>query len=145
MYIPSRRKFLSVSCRSLASIGTGGILSRFGMMNAMAQSNSNYRALVCVFLIGGNDGNNTIVPISTASQNYQSYLNVRQGLALAPGSLLPIPAQKGASTYGMHPRLVEIQQLYLQNKAAIVANVGMLVGPTTRAQYLAQSAPVPQN
>ncbi len=146
MYIPSRRKFLSVSCRSLASIGTAGLFSRFGMMNAMAQNGSNYRALVCVFLIGGNDGNNTIVPIVTAAgQSYQNYLNVRQGLALAQGSLLPIPAQKGASTYGLHPRLVEIQQLYLQKKAAIVANVGILVKPTSRATYMAQSVPAPQN
>ena len=145
MYIPSRRKFLSVSCRSLASIGTAGLFSRFGLMNAMAANPSNYRALVCVFLIGGNDGNNTVVPITTASQNYQSYSSVRQGLALAQGSLLPIPAQKGASTYGLHPRLVEIQQLYLQKKAAIVTNVGMLVKPITRAQYQAQSVPAPQN
>ena len=145
MYIPSRRKFLSVSCRSLASIGTAGLFSRFGLMNAMAANPSNYRALVCVFLIGGNDGNNTVVPITTASQNYQSYSSVRQGLALPQGSLLPIPAQKGASTYGLHPRLVEIQQLYLQKKAAIVTNVGMLVKPITRAQYQAQSVPAPQN
>jgi uncharacterized protein (DUF1501 family) len=145
MYIPSRRKFLSVSCRSLATIGTAGLFSRFGMMNAMAQSSPNYKALVCVFLLGGNDGNNTIVPILTANQNYQGYAGVRQGLALAQNTLLPIPAQKGANTYGLHPRLVEIQQIYLQKKAAIVANVGMLVKPTTRAQYIAQSVPVPQN
>jgi uncharacterized protein (DUF1501 family) len=145
MYIPSRRNFLSVSCRSLASIGTAGLFSRFGMMNAMAQNSSNYKALVCVFLLGGNDGNNTVVPILTASQNYQSYASVRQGLALAQNALLPIPTQKGANTYGLHPRLIEIQQLYLQKKAALVANVGMLVKPITRAQYIAQSVPVPQN
>src|SRR5215468_3428376 len=143
MYIPSRRRFLNVSCRSVGALGAAGLFSRFGMMNALAQTGSNYKALVCVFLIGGNDGNNTVVPIMTGSQSYQNYLNVRQGLALSQGSLLPIPAQKGAATYGLHPRLVEIQQLYLQKKAAIVANVGILVKPTSRAQYIAQSVPSP--
>jgi uncharacterized protein (DUF1501 family) len=145
MYIPSRRKFLSISCRSLASAGAAGAFSRFGLMNAMAQGGSNYKALVCIFLFGGNDGNNTVVPFVTPSQSYQNYLNVRQGLALAQGSLLPIPAQGGLSTYGMHPKLAEVQQLYLQKKVAILANVGMLVKPVTRPQYLAQAVAVPQN
>jgi uncharacterized protein (DUF1501 family) len=114
-------------------------------MNAMAQSPANYKALVCIFMFGGNDGNNTVVPIATASQGYQNYLNVRQGLALAQGSLLPISAQGGLSTYGLHPKLVEIQQLYLQKKVAVMANVGMLVKPTSRAQYLGQAVQVPQN
>ena len=132
MYIPSRRKFLSISCRSLASIGAAGAFSRFGLMNAIAQTPANYKALVCVFLVGGNDGNNSVIPIATPNQSYQTYLNLRQGLALAQNTLPVIPAQGGAATYGLHPRLVEMQQLYLQKKVAIVANVGMLVKQTSR-------------
>src|SRR5258708_32769201 len=145
MYIPSRRKFRSVSCRSLPSIGAVGAFRRCGLMNAIAQTPANYKALVCVFLVGGNDGNNSVIPIATPNQSYQTYLNLRQGLALAQNTLPVIPAQGGVSTHGLHPRLVEIQQLYLQKKVGLVANVGMLVKQTSRAQYLAQAVPVPQN
>src|SRR5260370_40672669 len=144
MYIPSRRKFLSISCRSLAWIGAAGAFSRFGLMNAIAQTPANYKALVCVFLVGGNDGNNSVIPIATPNQSYQNYLNLRQGLALPQNTLPVIPAQGGLATYGLHPRLVEIQQLYLQKKVALVANVWMLVRQTTRAEDMAHSVPVPE-
>ena len=105
---------------------------------------SNYQALVCIFLTGGNDGHNTVIPITTAQQNYSLY---QTGPAepgdLPPNSLLPIAV--GADTYGLHPSLVEIQSLYNAKHAAILANVGMLVTPTTRASYNLPNAVLPNS
>lgn len=145
MLIRSRREFLRAALRSAAAIGTGGAMSRFGVMNALAQSGgSSYQALVCIFLSGGNDGHNTVVPIATAQQNYSAYAQVRGGLTIPQGNLLPIA--NGSDTYGLHPSLPEIQSLYLQKHAAILANVGMLVAPfANKTAYLtAPTNMVPQ-
>ena len=133
MYIRSRREFLKDTLRSATLLGTAGSLAKFGEMNALA-TGSNYQALVCVFLLGGNDGHNTVVPLTTAQQNYGAYQTARGALAIPQASLLPIA--NGTDTYGLHPSLVEIQGLYNQGKAAVLANVGMLVQPITRSQYL---------
>jgi len=107
-------------------------MAKFGELNALA-AGSGYQALVCIFLAGGNDGHNTVVPIATAQQNYNLYQQGRGPLAIAQPALLPIA--NGADTYGLHPNLVELQGLYNQGKAAVMANVGMLVQPLTRAAY----------
>jgi uncharacterized protein (DUF1501 family) len=109
-------------------------------MNALAAGGSGYQALVCVFLLGGNDGHNTVIPIATAQQNYNQYLQNRGGLALPQASLLQI--HNGADTYGLHPSLVELQGLYNSGKAAVLANVGMLVQPITRAAYLTNNSAI---
>jgi uncharacterized protein (DUF1501 family) len=138
MLIRSRRDFLRSAIRSVAAIGAGGAMSRFGAMSALAQTTPSYQALVCIFLNGGNDGHNTVIPIQTSLQNYSAYSQARGGLTLAQSSLLSVP--NGSDTYGLHPMLPEIQALYLQNKAAILANVGMLVAPfATKSAY--QTAP----
>lgn len=109
---------------------------------------NDYRALVCIFLQGGNDANNMLIPnhASTSLSNYQTYFNVRNpsGLALPQSSLLPIsvPRMSGLS-YGFHPNLgtvtnganAGIYPLWAAGKLAVVANVGNLVFPMTRAQY----------
>ena len=133
MLIRSRREFLRTTLRSVTALGAAGAMSKFGAMNALAQSGSGYQALVCIFLSGGNDGHNTVVPIATVQQNYSLYQQNRGGLAIAQGALLPIA--NGSDTYGLHPSLVEIQGLYTQGKAAILATVGMLVQPLTQQQY----------
>ena len=130
MYIRSRREFLKDTIRSVGAVGATGALAGFGQMNALAAGGSGYQALVCVFLLGGNDGHNTVIPITTAQQNYSQYLQNRGGLALSQSSLLPI--HNGADTYGLHPSLVELQGLYNSGKAAVLANVGMLVQPITK-------------
>src|SRR5271168_4066940 len=134
MYIRSRRDFLKDTLRSVTALGAVGGLAKFGEMNSLAAGGSGYQALVCVFLLGGNDGHNTVIPIATAQQNYSLYQSGRGGLALPQSSLLPIA--NGSDTYGLHPSLVEIQSLYNQGKAAVLANVGMLVQPITRTLYL---------
>lgn len=139
MLIRSRREFLRDTLRSVAAVGAVGAMSRFGEMNALAAGSNGYNALVCIFLEGGNDGHNTIIPIQTSLQGIAAYQKARgvpgpSSVALAPGSLLPI--HNGSDVYGLHPMLPEIQSLYNAGNAAVLANVGMLVKPTTRSQYI---------
>jgi uncharacterized protein (DUF1501 family) len=133
MLIRSRRGFLRDAIRSAAALGSVGALAKFGQMNALAAGNSAYQALVCIFLSGGNDGHNTVIPISTAQQNFSLYQNARGALGLAQSSLLPI--SNGSDVYGLHPQLPEIQGLYNAGHAAVLANVGMLVEPIDRVAY----------
>ncbi len=118
-------------------------LTRFGQMNAFAQA-SDYKALVCVFLVGGNDGHNLLVPQSAAQFN--AYKAARGGLALPDNSakLLPITPPSGVP-YALSDGLADIHPLWAQGKLATVANVGNIVQPTTRAQYLNASVNVPSN
>jgi len=130
---------LQSSVRSVTALGTMGMLARFGEMNAFAATGpSGYQALVCIFLAGGNDGHNTVIPITTTQlptgpQNYNLYASARQGLALPQSSLLNI--HNGNDVYGLHPSLPEIQGLYNQGKLAVLANVGNLVQPINRDAY----------
>jgi len=142
MLIKTRRDFLKVGLKSVSALGALGGMAKFGEMNALAANGPAYQALVCVFLNGGNDGHNTVIPLQTVQQNYAQYQAGRPGLALAQNTLLPITTKSG-DTYGLHPKLPELQQIYNQKKCAVVANVGMLVKPTTRAQYLSGQWPVP--
>ena len=66
----------------MTALGAVGSMAKFGEMNALAAAGSNYQALVCIFLLGGNDGHNTVVPITTAQQNYSLYAQGRGGLAI---------------------------------------------------------------
>jgi uncharacterized protein (DUF1501 family) len=129
----TRRSFLK-------SALTAAAVERFSRMQALAAGDE-YRALVCVFLFGGNDCHNTVVPLAAGA--FRDYQASRGALALAQGTLLPVTA--GGASYGLHPRLGPLQQLFNQQRAAIVANVGMLVQPTTLAQYRQRSVPLPHN
>ncbi len=93
---------------------------------------------MCVFLFGGNDANNTLIPFDTTG--YGEYSSIRGDLALAQNTLLPLTP---APNFALHPNLPDIQTLFNNKNAAFVANVGTLVQPLTRAQYQAgQTAPV---
>jgi uncharacterized protein (DUF1501 family) len=131
----SRRTF--INCASLAAAGNILGLRPFGALNALAQSSGNYKALVCVFLFGGNDANNTLIPFDTTG--YGQYSSLRGDLALKQNTLLPLTP---APNFALHPSLPDIQTLFNSGNAAFVANVGTLVQPLTRAQYQAgQTAP----
>ena len=132
----TRRDFLKTA-------SVAGML-RFGAMNAMAQTATDYKALVCVFMFGGNDGNNLVVP--QLSSEYNAYLSIRGSLALPNGdiTLLPVTAVNG-TPYGLTNGLAKIHPFWAQNKLAVVANTGMLVQPTTRAQYVSKTAKLPTN
>jgi uncharacterized protein (DUF1501 family) len=114
---------------------------RLGEISAMAQSSPNYKALVCVFLFGGNDANNMIIPLDAA--RYSAYQAMRPNIALASNVLRPVAAGGGQVPYGLHPRLANVQRLYIERKAAMVFNVGTLVQPTTKANL--NGATLPRN
>jgi uncharacterized protein (DUF1501 family) len=135
----SRRDFLK-SCCSLGASAAAAQFLRFGMMTASAQTVSDYKALVCIFLFGGNDGNNTIVPMD--STGYNLYSTARTTVALPQSALIPINVQNGGS-YGLHNRLTAFQSAFNAGRAAVLFNVGMLVQPTTKANL--GSVPLPRN
>src|SRR5262252_336472 len=143
----SRRKFIECTCKSIAALGLGSAFSRFGLVNAYAQAITDYKALVCVFLFGGNDGNNLVVPFDTAGYNNYSTLRggPTLGLAIPQTNLLPVTLTTPATPFALHPSLPEIQTLVNNKMVAIQANVGPLVQPTTRAQYQGRSVPLPSN
>ncbi len=142
----SRRSFLQLTCRSVMALGGAAAFSRFGALNALAQSAPDYKALVCVFMFGGNDGNNMVIPFDNTG--YTAYFNARGGsasVALAQNTLLPIQPASSPTPFALHPRLTELQSLFNNGQMAVVANVGPLVAPTTRAQYQARTVAVPAN
>lgn len=141
----SRRSFL----RNAMALSAMGLASRLDLVNLIASAKAQtatpagYKALVCVFMFGGNDGNNTIIPLDSAG--YASYAKVRtaaSGIQLAQSSLLPIQPVNVGTPYGLHPSLPELQTLFSQRKLAILTNVGTLTQPTTRAQYDAGLQPL---
>jgi uncharacterized protein (DUF1501 family) len=134
----SRRGFIRVTTASVGSLA----LRPFGLLPALAQTGSNYRALVCVFLFGGNDSNNTIIP--TDDTNYKAYTSIRGSLALTPAELSQT-VYNGSAPYAFHGMLPELASMYASKELAVVANVGSLVQPMTRAQYQAAQMPVPLN
>ena len=142
----TRREFLLESGRACIGYALGAAafaagVERFALINAFAQG-SGYRALVCVFLAGGNDGNNMVVPLDPAE--YQAYSSARtaSGLAIPADTLLPITPPSLASSFGLHPSLAGLRDLWNAQKLSVVCNVGPLVQPLTRAQYQA-GAPRP--
>ena len=132
----TRRSFVKYA--SLAATGNLAGLRPFGMLNALADTGAatvGYKALVCLFLFGGNDANNTVVPFDT--KGYANYNTVRGPLALAQNTLLPLSA---LPNFALHPSVPEIQALVNSGAASIVSNVGTLLQPLTRAAYLAGGA-----
>ena len=134
-----RRDFLQ---HAGALAGTAA-LGQLGVLAAHAASSTDYKALVCIFLYGGNDANNTIVPLDTAG--YANYAQTRSYLALPQAQLLPLAVASGAPQYGLHPALPGLQSLWASGNLAIVANVGTLVQPLTKAQYLSTTTVKPES
>src|SRR5246127_2283009 len=139
----NRREFLKTTCCSAAAGFAAASFSRFGLVNALAQTTTDYKALVCVFLFGGNDSNNMVIPYDTAG--YNTYKSARGGLALAQGSLLPINPASIGSPFAFHPRFTGLQTLFNNKNLAILANAGTLVQPTTAAQFRNGGVALPMN
>jgi uncharacterized protein (DUF1501 family) len=135
----TRRGFIRIGAASVGSLA----LRPFGVVPAMAQNGPDYRALVCVFLFGGNDSNNTVIPMDDA--NFQAYTSIRGSLALPSASLTPTVYSTAGAPYAFHAKLAEAASLFSSKELAVVANVGSLVQPLTRAQYQAQQTPIPLN
>ncbi|HXB67519.1 MAG TPA: DUF1501 domain-containing protein [Candidatus Acidoferrales bacterium] len=151
MLIKTRRDFLKIGLRSVSALGAAGALGQLGTMTALAAGNPNpnynsYGALVCIFLSGGNDGNNTVVPNDAAT--YNAYNASRQSLAVPKSQLLNI-ATSSQGNFGLYPKMPEMQALYNSGKCAILANVGMLVVPVpdknTYSQWASNGSQLPVN
>lgn len=162
----SRRIFLRQSA-ALSAVGLG-VGVPFGMnmlaMNASMAASScsalagnDYKALVCIFLVGGNDSHNTV--LATDDATWSAYEQARTGSSAATNlvvdraSVLPIapitaqtkPGSAGGNrSFGLHPRLAPLQEMFTGSKhLAVVANVGTLQTPTSKANYSQPGFPLP--
>ena len=117
--------------------GLGGWLGPHGIGQA---ASSDYRALVVLFLEGGNDGHNSLVPTDGAYGDYQAS---RANLALAKSSLVALDGSAAGHSFGLHPALAPLAALYNEQRLAWIANVGPLVEPATAAQVLANAVDLP--
>jgi uncharacterized protein (DUF1501 family) len=132
----SRRDFLKGGC---ATLGAGAFFARLSALDALAQHHhhvrlapaTDYKALVCVFLNGGNDAWNTIINLD----EYNAYAATRSSIALPQASLLPISPPSDGRPFGLHPNLAALHPLFAQQRMAVVCNVGPLVEPLTRDLY----------
>jgi uncharacterized protein (DUF1501 family) len=127
----SRRTFLS----GCGAITAANALPSLGLLSAYAQAANQYKALVCIFLYGGNDGNNTVVPVQAAE--YNPYQQARPNIAIPQGQLVPL-ATAGQVRFGLNPNLQPLQAVWNANRLALVLNTGTLMAPLTRATYQAQ-------
>jgi len=149
----SRRDFIRrAACAAVGTVAMSAAIRDLRLMNAaVAQSNiTDYKALVCIFLQGGDDSNNLIVP--TATSEYNNYAAVRTPILALPYSSLQNLVTPGTSnnyvdaaghSYGLHPACPELAELFYEGKLAMLLNAGTLVYPITRAQYLAGTVSKP--
>lgn len=138
----TRRHFLGASARVALGLSGASLLGcvRSESGNAPADPLSGYKALVCVFLYGGNDGYNMMVP--TTRDKYESYAAARLDLAVPQGQLLSLRGMAAdGCNYGLHPRCPELAGLFNGGHAAMLANVGTLLFPTLRGDYTAGRVP----
>jgi uncharacterized protein (DUF1501 family) len=124
-----RRDFL----KGVGFVSASAALSQLGWMQASAES-SDYKALVCVFLFGGNDGNNMTVPVD---ERYDAYSQMRGGLALAKSSLSMLPDVNGNLEVGLHPALKGLKGAWTQGNLGLLLNTGPLLRPVSRAEVMA--------
>ena len=143
----SRRSFIKqASALSLAGSAAPFVMNLAAIGEAAASTATDYKALVCVFLYGGNDYANTLVPYD--AKQYAVYQAQRSNLAyaqtaLTPTLLKPSIALPGGAQYALAPELGKLLPIFDAGKMAVMLNVGTLVQPTTKAQYLAKSVPLP--
>ena len=139
----NRRMFL----KRLALLGTSASLlatqDRFQLISSAVAAASDYsnlsdhKSLVCIFLNGGNDGFNTLIPYE--SNQYQNYQTNRTSLAIPRNELTPLKGGQQA----LHPSLSDLSNLYDTDKLAVVANVGSLIQPVSKFEFQQGTAPLP--
>ena len=147
----SRRAFLrQASSLSAAGIAAPWALNLAALGEAAAATAADYKALVCVFLYGGNDYANTLVPYDTAS--HALYQAQRPTLAYARSALdatvlnptaPPLDAGGFARQYALAPELAPLLPIFNAGRLGALLNVGTLIQPTSKAQYSAKAVPLP--
>jgi uncharacterized protein (DUF1501 family) len=129
----TRRDFLRNSACALGGLAMASSLDTFGIVHALTpQAATDYRALVCVFMNGGNDGNNMFLDLNQYGL-YSTARNTAQ-LAIPQANFLPVSPVSGGS-FGFHPNMPEVQNLFNQGRLAVLCNNGPLVEPLTRTTY----------
>lgn len=124
-----RRRFL----RAMGGIASMPLVGSLSEAALGAGPFNDYRALVCVFLYGGNDSHNMIVPLDT---RYPLYAINRGPLALPQSALGPTTIHDAVQgPFALHPRMTRATSLYKSGKLAVVSNVGVLLRPTTKTDY----------
>jgi uncharacterized protein (DUF1501 family) len=138
-----RRQFLTqASLLALGSSSAAAFSSSLQLTNALIKQDKDYKALVCIFLLGGNDAFNMLIP--TDDSEYAIYKSTRQTLAIDKASLLPLAiADTKVPKLGLHPSMQEVQDLFNSGRLAFLTNVGALVEPVTRDTYNAKSVQLP--
>ncbi len=137
-FIYSRRRFLQ-QAGAFSALSLAGSMDKLGLSGAAAQA-PGYKALVCVFLFGGNDANNMVMPFTdyvqyNTARPPSTGLNIPQ---LGAGAMLQLnPLNTGGKIYGLHPLMPELRLLFNSGAMAVVCNTGPLIDPVTRAQYVA--------
>lgn len=144
----TRRSFLSrAGCAGLGAVAASHTIRDLRMISTAlaADPPTDYKALVCLFMAGGNDANNWIIP--TDATTYEQYAAIRGNLALPQSSLLGLTSSgstpyqdSDGHTIGLHPSANGLQTLFAEDKLAIVKNIGTLVRPITRAEYLSSAS-----
>jgi uncharacterized protein (DUF1501 family) len=132
----------------MAGMAVSPFMLELNSLAAMAQQSvpSDYKALVCIFLSGGNDGHGTV--IATDPTSFSAFTTARSGapgLAYNLSDLLPVSprTEQSGRTFALNPYLSGVQNLFNAGRAAIITNVGTLIAPTSKAQVLANSVPLP--
>jgi len=128
----SRRHFLGQT-GALTASALAASLGRWGIESASAQALTDYKALVCVFLFGGNDSNNMVIPYD----DYGSYAAVRTNVNIPQAQLLQISPPRAGATFGLHPNFAAVKELFDNGKLAVICNSGPLLAPITKADYQA--------
>lgn len=138
-----RRAFLKQSAlAALGSSSLSALSTQFNMAHAQVSGADDYRALVCVFLYGGNDAFNMLVPRSPSE--YNVYADARRNLATAREDLLALdPANSLPADYGLHPELNDLKRLFDNGKLSLVGNVGTLIEPTLQSDFVNNRVELP--
>ncbi len=131
----NRREFLKRSAQVAGTMSAGVTLGQLFSSAAMAQGTgtSSYKAVVCLFLAGGLDSNNLIVP---KDDTYSKYAQWRDVIGYAKADLLSLKLTSQNRPFGLHPAMTKTATLYNQGYAAILANTGPLARPTSKADFL---------
>ena len=143
----SRRELLKRgSALSVAGAAAPWALNLAAISEAAALSATDYKALVCVFLYGGNDHGNTLVPYDAAS--HAQYTTLRGSLATARDTLtatqlVPSVALPDGRQYALAPSMLALKPVFDAGDLGVLLNIGPLMAPTTKAQYVARSVPLP--
>ena len=130
----------------LKALIASGFAASIQRQQALALTAPDYKALVCINLAGGNDGENTLIRSdSTGYQNYASVRTAASGINIPQSQLLPIQPASVSAPFGLHPSCAALRVLFEQKKLAVVANMGMLTHPSTRQSLTAQPTMRPAN